>query len=52
MLTEVALGFAQADDKPGARTMLQRAVEIAAAIQEPASRARAFSRVASVLLEL
>jgi hypothetical protein len=52
MLTEVALGFAQAGDKSAAQAMLQRAVEIAAAIQDPASRARAFSRVASVLLEI
>lgn len=51
-LTEVARAFAGADDQNGARAMLQRAAEIAAAIQEPASRARAFSRVASVMLSL
>ena len=52
MLTEVALAFAAADDHAAARAMLQRAAEVAAAIQEPASRARAFSRVASVMLDL
>ncbi len=52
MLTEVALAFVQADDKPAAHAMLQRATETAATIQDPASRARAFSRVASVLLGL
>jgi hypothetical protein len=52
MLTEVALAFAAADDHDAARAMLRRAAEVAAAIQEPASRARAFSRVASVMLDL
>lgn len=51
-LTEVARGFADVDDRTAARAMLQRAAEVAAAIQEPASRARAFSRVASVMLGL
>jgi hypothetical protein len=52
MLTEVALAFAAADDHAAARAMLQRAAEVAAALQEPASRARAFSRVANVMLDL
>jgi hypothetical protein len=52
MLSEVALAFAAADDHDAARAMLRRAAEVAAAIQEPASRARAFSRVASVMLDL
>jgi hypothetical protein len=51
-LTEVARGFADADDRTAAHAMLRRAAEIAAAIQDPASRARAFSRVASVMLGL
>jgi hypothetical protein len=52
MLTDVAMAFAASDDKPAAHTMLQRAAEVAAAIQEPASRARAFSRVANIMLGL
>jgi hypothetical protein len=52
VLTEVALAFGTAADADAAHTMLKRAVEIAAAIQEPASRARAFSRVATVMLDL
>jgi peptidoglycan hydrolase-like protein with peptidoglycan-binding domain len=52
MLTEVALAFAGAGDRTAGQAMLRRATEIAVSIQEPASRARAFSRVASVMLEL
>ncbi len=52
MLTEVAVAYNTATDRSAADTMLRRAVEIAAAIHEPASRARAFSRVASIMLEL
>jgi hypothetical protein len=52
MLTEVAIAFADADDRTAARAMVRRATETAASIQEPASRARAFSRVANVLLGL
>jgi hypothetical protein len=52
VLTEVALAYRAAADPDAAHAMVKRAVEIAAAIQEPASRARAFSRVANVMLDL
>ena len=52
MLTDVATAFGEDGDRDAARTMLKRAVEVAVSIQEPASRARAFSRVAAIMLEL
>lgn len=52
MLGEVAAVFLAAGDRAAAREMLRRGTEIAAAIQDPASRARAFSRLATVMQAL
>jgi len=50
MLTDVATAYTDDGDRAAADAMLKRAVEVAVSIQEPASRARAFSRIAGVMV--